>query len=62
MLLTREKIEVTEEMMHKSGLSKFIFNGSIGIPQKNGEIIWKHILEVSETDYDLIEDYFLSIK
>ena len=60
MLLTNKRIEVTEEMLFKKGLYKYLYNCTIGVPQKNGKVSWKHMFNLSEEDYDLLEDYFLN--
>lgn len=62
MLLTNEKIEVTQEMMEKEGLSRFAGH-EYAIPHiPNGEshsIIFKRHLDLTIEDLDKIEEYFI---
>lgn len=56
MILTEEKIAVSIEMLHRAGMTR---GSQIGIPTQNG-LDWKELEDLAESDYDALENYFLS--
>lgn len=51
--------------MFENGLSTFKSRGFFGVPHSGTErfpVSWKHIDDLIDSDFDKIEDYFLSIK
>lgn len=61
MILTEEKITVTHEMMLKNGMSKFDKYGVPADPNDPGKgLKWKTIMELEDSDFDAIEEYFLN--
>ena len=65
MIITNEKITVTEQMMFNEGLSFLLSVGQIGIPfsvEQKLPIEWKDLIDITESDFDKIEDYFLALK
>jgi hypothetical protein len=64
MLITKEQIEVTEQMMFKNGLSKY-FGNELGVPfsaTQKQPITWKGAFDLEESDYDMIESYFMNLQ
>lgn len=62
MIITEEKIKVTEQDMFYAGLSKMFILGTIGIPFSKDikePITWKSIGNITEEDFNLIEEYFI---
>ena len=57
MILSDNKIEVTEQMMKDEG---FVHNNQVGIPCQDGVLIWKLSSELTDKDFELIERYFLN--
>lgn len=66
MLITDKRIKVTEQMMFDNGLSFFLTTGRIGVPfsaTQKEPITWKPMdWELTDQDFDKIEDYFLANK
>ncbi len=65
MIITGEKIKVSEQMMFNNGLSKFMIIGKLGIPhskEKKEPITWKEVIDITGKEFDLIEDYFIHNK
>lgn len=59
MILTDEKIKVTDRMMHSSGLMRLNPRGaSLGVPDGSG-VVWKSLSNMTDSDFDKIESYFL---
>lgn len=60
MVLTSEKIEVTQEMMVQNNMYR---NGDYGIPidPKNPSLglSWKSLFNIEIVDFDKLEEYFL---
>jgi hypothetical protein len=60
MIITNEKIEVTLEMMENNNM---INDELIGIPSDPHNpgmgLAWKEMHEISDSDFDKIEEYFL---
>lgn len=61
MYLTNEKIKVTHEMMERANMTKV--NNQYGVPidptdPKMG-LKWKRLTDLTDDDYDRIEQYFL---
>ena len=60
MILTEEKITVTHDMMLKAGMSKHNQYGIPADPNDPGKgLKWKTIMEMEDSDFDAIEEYFL---
>ena len=62
MIVTDEKIKVSEEMMFNEGLSRMLISGQLGIPESDsdkGNIVWKDFNTLTEEDFEKIESYFL---
>ena len=59
MVITSEKIEVTFEMMDKSNM---IRGAKFGVPDFKGGLIWKDFIQLTDDDFDAIEQYFLNKK
>lgn len=61
MLITNIKIRVTEQMMFDEGLSKMLITNKLGIPNLDkSEVVWKDALDLTDEDFDKIEEYFLT--
>ena len=62
MLITNEKIEVTEQMMQKANMTR---GNQLGIPVDLQNLSlglrWKSPGELTNNDFDMLEAYFLSI-
>ncbi len=60
MILTEQKITVTHEMMLQNGMSR---HDQYGIPADSNDpnrgLIWKTIMEMEDSDFDVLEEYFL---
>ena len=64
MVITNEKIEVTQQMMYEEGLSRLNSLFEIGIPFSTQEvepIRWKRIANLINDDFIAIEEYFINI-
>jgi hypothetical protein len=65
MLITGEKIQVTQAMMDKANMTRMTPGGlQVGVPYKdsrdNWSLSWKTLMvDTTEEDYDAIEEYFL---
>lgn len=58
MQITNDKIEVTHQMMENEGM---IRDSQFGIPvDNNGGLKWKDLIDLQDSDFDKIEEYFLS--
>lgn len=65
MVITNEKIEVTEQMMFEVRLSRYQSNGTIGIPFSTKEldpIRWKRLSALSNDDFIAIEEFFVNLE
>jgi len=63
MLITDEKIKVTEQEMHDEGLSTLLSTGQIGIPHSattKEPVEWVSFTKMTEPQFDKIEEYFLN--
>lgn len=63
MLITSEKIEVSEQMMFNEGLSRSMITGELGIPASATQkepITWKNFMDMEDEEFDLIEEYFIN--
>lgn len=63
MQLTNEKIEVTHDMMSKNSMTR---GNQYGIPvdpiNSSKGLKWKTIFEMTDEDFDKIEEYFINKK
>lgn len=61
MILTNEKIAVTEFMMAENNMTRF---GQYGIPVDPNDpskgLAWKSYLELTDDDFDALEAYFIN--
>ena len=65
MVITNEKITVTEQMMFDMRLARSNSGGEIGIPFSSKElepIRWKRISNLINDDFIQIEEFFLNLK
>ena len=60
MILTDKKIKVSHEMMRDHGMTRY---GEYGVPIRRDNtwygVCWKNIVELTDDDFDVIENYFL---
>lgn len=60
MILTDEKIVVTDSMMSRAGMTRY---NEYGVPvdpkDKSKGLTWKNLASLTEEDFDKIEEYFL---
>lgn len=60
MIITNEKIEVSFQMMNSAGMTR---GCQFGIPvnqsNKFAGLRWKNFIEMTDEDFDKIEEYFL---
>jgi len=63
MIITSEKIEVTWSMLEQKNMTR---GSQIGVPVDANRpmlgVRWKELGDMSESDFDTIEDYFLKNK
>jgi len=61
MIITDEKIEVTQRMMERANMVR---GAQYGIPVDLKDISrglrWKTLMEIEDEDFDTIEEYFLA--
>ena len=55
MIITENKIKVTQGMLDKANMTNF---GKIGVPD-GGSLIWKSYFDLTKEDFDKIEEYFI---
>lgn len=55
-MLTNNRIKVTVEMMAEADMTRW---DQLGVPDKKGGLIWKGLSEMTDDDFEDIEDYFL---
>jgi len=56
MIITETKIQVTLDMMDHANMTKF---DKLGVPDGQGGLIWKDLLEMNDEDFDKIEEHFI---
>lgn len=62
MVITNNKIKVTEQDMFDDKLSRMLITGEIGIPASPTDkepVEWKDISLLEDEDFNKIEDYYL---
>ena len=60
MIITDEKITVTLEMLQQNNMTRG--ENEVGIPTQEGELEWKSFDDLTERDFDAIENYFIKAK
>lgn len=56
MIITEEKVRVTYDMMAAAGMTKL---NTFGVPDGKDGLVWKPLIDLTENDYDKIEDFFI---
>lgn len=57
MIITDEKITVTLEMLQQNSMTRG--ENEVGIPTQDGGLEWKSFDDLTESDFDTIENYFI---
>lgn len=65
MIISNKKIKVSDKMLIENNMLRgnLLFTGRVGIPINVNDIskglIWKYGVQLTESDLDKLEDYFL---
>ena len=61
MILTDEKIKVTDQMLTASGMARV---NKYGIPKDTKDLskglVWKLVTDLTDEDFDKLEEYFIN--